>query len=100
MGIACRPRQLRREARGVLFARIGGESDQVVDDDVDGAANGVAGEVGVIHGLGGDALSGESGIAVDEQRQIFGLAAFTGAVLLGAGAPDGDGIDRFKVARI
>ena len=73
---------------------------KIVDDDVNGAADGVAGKVGVIHGLGEDALSGESGVAVDQEREIFFASAFAGAVLLGAGAADGDGIDGFEVAGI
>ncbi len=88
------------EARGVLFGVAGGEAEKIVDDDVDGAADGVSGEVGVVHGLGEDALSGECGVAVDEQREIFFASAFAGAVLLGAGAADGDGVDGFEVAGI
>ena len=79
---------------------VGGEADQIVHDDVNGAAGGVAREVGVVHGLGGNALTGECGVAVDQQRQKFFAAAFAGAVLLGAGASDGDGIDRFQMAGV
>jgi hypothetical protein len=67
---------------------------------VNGAADGVAGEVGVVHGLGEDALSGECGVAVDEEREIFFASAFAGAVLLGAGAADGDGVDGFEMAGV
>ena len=88
------------EARRVLFGVAGGESEQIVDDDVNGAADGVSGQVGVVHGLGENALSGECGVAVDEQRKIFFASAFAGAVLLGARAADGDGIDGFEMARI
>jgi hypothetical protein len=59
------------ETRGVLFQIAGGEAEQIIDHDMNGAADGVAGKVGVIHGLGKDALSGESGVAVDEERKIF-----------------------------
>ena len=38
-------RQIRREAAGVSFAGIGGEADQVVDDDVDGSADVVAAQI-------------------------------------------------------
>jgi hypothetical protein len=88
------------EASGVLFEIAGGESEQVVDDHVNGAADGVTGKIGIVHGLGEDALSGEGGVAVDEEREIFLASAFAGAVLLGAGAADGDGIDGFEVAGI
>ena len=88
------------EARGVLFDIAGGESEQIVDDDMNRAADGIAGKVGVIHGFGEDALSGESGIAVNQEREIFFASAFAGAVLLGARAADGDGIDGFEMAGI
>src|SRR5258706_8959770 len=74
------------EARGVLFEIAGGESEQIVDNHVNGAADGVARKVGIVHGFGEDALSGEGGVAVNQQREIFFSSAFTGAVLLGAGA--------------
>ena len=67
---------------------------------MDRAADGVAGEVGVVQGLGEDALSGECGVAVDEERKIFFAATFAGAILLGAGAADGDGIDGFEMAGV
>src|ERR1700722_12419365 len=89
-----------RETRGVLFRIAGGESEEVVDDDVDGPADGIAGKVGIVHGLGENALSGEGGIAVDEEGEIFFASAFTSAVLLGAGASDGDGVDGFEMARV
>ena len=78
----------------------GGEAEQIVDDHVNRSADRIAGKVGVIHGFGKNALSGESGVAVHEQRKIFFAAAFAGAILLGAGAADGDGIDGFQMAGI
>ncbi len=89
-----------REARGMFFDVAGGESEEIVDDDVNGAADGVAGKVGVIHGFGEDALSGEGSISVNEKRDVFFAAAFSGAVLFGAGAAHGDGIDGFEVTGI
>ncbi len=53
------------EARGMFFGIAGGKAEKIVNDDVNGAADGVSGEVGVVHGLGEDALSGERGVAVD-----------------------------------
>ena len=88
------------EARGVFFGIAGGEAEKIVDHDVNRAADGVAGKVGVVHGLGEDALPGERGVAVDQERKIFFAAAFAGAILLGAGAADGDGIDGFEVAGV
>ncbi len=88
------------EARGVLFVIVRGESEKIIDDDVDGAADGVALEIGVVHGLGEDALSGERGITVDEQGQIFFGSAFASTVLLGASAAYRNGIDSFEMAGI
>ena len=65
--------QVRREAAGVGFARVGGEADQVVDDDVHCAADGVAAQVGKVQGLGGDSLPCESRVAVHDERQDLQL---------------------------
>ena len=43
---------------------------------------------------------GECGVAVDEQREILLASAFAGAVLLGARAAYGDGIDGFEMAGV
>ena len=61
-------RDVGREARRVRFARHGGEADQIVDDDVDGAADGVSLEVGEIQRFGPDALAGEGGVAMHDDR--------------------------------
>ena len=85
----------------------GGEAEQIVDDDVDGAADVVAAERGQVEGLGEDALAGEGGVAVDDDGQrpaacrvavACGLGVDAG--LLGAGAAHGDGVDGFKVAGV
>ncbi len=49
--------------------RRGGEAELVVDDDVHRAADPIAGEAGEVQRLGDDALAGERGVAVDEQRE-------------------------------
>ena len=64
------------------------------------AAHGIARQVGVIQGLGHHALSGESGITVNENGKIFFPAAFSGAILLGARPADRDRIHCFQVAGI
>ena len=89
-----------REARGMLFGVAGGESQQIVDHNVYGAADGVAGKIGVIHGLGKNALTGERSVAVNQQWQILFASAFTAAILFGASAANRDGIDRFEMAGI
>ena len=45
-----------------------GEADLVVDDDVERAAGGVAVELAQVERLLHDALAGERGVAVDQQR--------------------------------
>ena len=88
------------EARGVRFFGLGGESDEVVDDDVDAAADGVAVDAGEVQGLGPDALAGEGGVAVDDDGEDAVDTVGANAILAGAGAAHGDGIDGFEVAGV
>ena len=55
-------------ARGARILRQGGEADLVIDDEMERAAGAIAGELGEVERLGHDALAGEGGVAVDEQR--------------------------------
>ncbi len=87
-------------ARAVLVARIGGETDQVVGDDVNGATDRISRKFGEIQRLGPDALSGKPGIAVDDNGNDLRLAVIAETHLLGAGAADGDRVHSFEVARI
>ena len=66
------------EARGVGLFGEGGEAEQVVDDDLDGAADVVAVQGGEVEGFGPDALAGEGGVAVDDHGED--LAAGRGVV--------------------
>ena len=96
------PRDVGGVAGGAAVLGVGGEADLVVDDDVDRAARGVAGQPGEVQRLGDDALAHEGGVAVDEQRQDpparGGIVAH--AVLLGAGAALDDGVDELEVAGV
>ena len=47
----------------------GREAELVVDDQVDRAADSVAGDVAHVEALGDDALAGERGVAVHQDRQ-------------------------------
>ncbi len=94
------PCQVRGKALRVFFAIAGGEAHQVVHDDMQGAPRGIAGQVRIVHGLGGNALSGKGRVAVHEQRKKFFASTFPGAVLLGACASDGDRINSFEMAGI
>ena len=53
---------------GSRVLRRGGEADLVVDDDVDGPADAVAGQVRQVQRLGDHALAGEGGVAVQHHR--------------------------------
>ena len=64
------------------------------------AAHRVSRKIGIVHGLGENSLACEGGVAVDQQRKIFFAATFSGAILLGASAAYGYGIDRFQMAGI
>ena len=58
-----------RIRRGARIARIGGEADLVVDDEMQRAAGPVAAQTREAEAFGHHALSGESGVAVDQERQ-------------------------------
>ena len=53
-----------RIGRGAGVARIGGEADLVVDDEMDRAAGAVAAQARQAEAFGDDALAGEGGVAV------------------------------------
>ena len=75
--------RIRRRTR---IARIGGEADLVVDDEMHGAAGAVAAQAGEAEAFRDHALPGERGVAVDQQRHHHGavLAGRAVVVLLGA----------------
>jgi hypothetical protein len=77
---------------------VGGEADLVVDDDVDGAAGAIAGKLREIEGLGDDALAGEGGVAVDEEREdACGAPRVAADALAGAGLALDHGVDDLEV---
>ena len=88
------------EARRIALVGVGGKADQVVDDDLDGAAYGEAGYGAQIQGFRPNALTGKRRIAMDEHRQHFGLPGFSQAHLLGTRTAHGDGIHRFQVTGV
>ncbi len=98
-----------RVGRGAPEARIGGEADLVVDDDVDRARRAVTPEARQAHALRHHALAGEGGIAVDQERQHPGAlferhdvaAPLVGMlVLLGARLAEHHRIDDFQMRRV
>ena len=73
---------------------------QIVDDDVNRSADGVATQVGKVQRLGGDSLPGKCRVAMHENRQDLDLAVAAHARLLGARAPQRHRINRFQMAGI
>jgi hypothetical protein len=97
------------KTRRVLLRGTRGETDQIVDDDVNRSADRVCSKIRKIEGFRPDALAGERGVAVHDDGpdfvENFRRAIDVGTVnavasLLGAGASHGDGIDSFEVAWI
>ena len=93
-------RDVGRIGRGPRVHRRGGEADLVVDDDVDGAAGAVALEAREAEALGDDALAGEGGVAVQQDRQHLGALDVAALRLLGADLAEHHRVDRLEVARV
>ena len=80
--------------------RARGEADLVVDDDVDRAAGAVPAQLRQVERLGHDALAGERGVTVHEDRQHRELLAAVEDVLLGAGDALEHRVDDLEVRRV
>ena len=91
--------RIRRRAR---IARISGEADLIVDDEVHRAAGAVTAQPGKPETFRDHALPGERGVAVDQERHHHGAIVRRGAVLilLGAHLAEHDRIDDFQMRRI
>src|ERR1039457_2796048 len=88
------------EAAGIGIARVGGEANEIVDDDMNRAADHVTPQVGEVQGLGHNTLSCESGVSVHQDWQDPGFTHAPDSRLFGARASQSHGIDRFEMARI
>ena len=92
------------ESRGVLLHRPRGEADQIVDDDVNRAADGVGLEVGEIQRFRQNSLARKRGVAVHHDGNNFvGVEARRAAGIAGllcARAAHSDRIDGFQMAGI
>src|SRR5262249_22928011 len=86
--------------RGARLIGQRGEADLVVDDEVNGAAGGVAIELRKIQGLRHNALTGEGRVAVDEYGNDTLARGIAEAILLGAHDAFDHRIDGFEVARV
>ena len=96
--------EVARVARGAPLLGPGREADLVVRDQVQRAPGRIPVEVQEVQRLGDDALSGERGVSVDENRQgdrgIVQALPRRPVGLIGARPPLDDGIHRFEVARV
>jgi len=87
--------------RGAGFRWEGGEADLVIDDDVDGTAGVVTGKLRHIEDLRYDALAGERGVAMEEEREdLVAVVAVIEDALACAGHALDDGVDGLEVAGI
>ena len=90
-----------RIGRGPRIARIGGEADLVVDDEVERAAGPVALEARQAETFRDDALAREGGVAVQQQRHhLLALDLVVQLVLLGAHLAEHHRIDDLEMGRI
>src|SRR4029079_10206824 len=96
--------EVARIARGAALRRVGREPHLVVRDQMERPARRVAGEALQIQRLGDDALTGERGVAVDQDRQrdrrVVEARAGRAIGLLRARPAFDDGIDGLEVARV
>ena len=85
-----------------------GESELIVGDEMNGAADAVAGETRQLKGLGHNALAGKGRVAVSQERGhlvsrhvgSLRVEAVAGEHLLGASLAQYKRIDRFQMRRI
>ena len=89
-----------RVAREAVRPGRRGEPDLVVDDDVDGAADVVAGQLGEAERLRDDALAVERRVAVQEDGDDALALAVAIVVLFGADDALDHRVDGFEVARV
>src|SRR5262245_49177437 len=83
--------------RGARKARRGRETDLIVDDEMQRAAGTVSAQPGKAETLRDHALPGESGIAMQEERQDFFALPVAALILLGADLAKHHGIDDLEM---
>ena len=97
-------RHIRRIGGRTRVGRNGGETDLVIDNQVDRATGAIPFELRKIEHFRDRSLTGECGIAVHQNRQhllaVNLTAAFAQHALAGAGFTFHNGVDGFQVARI
>ena len=96
--------EVARVVGGAPFARVGGEADLVVADEMDRAAGRVALDAGQVERLGHDSLAGEGRVAVDQDRQghraVVVRVRAAAARLLRARPAFDHRVHRFEMARV
>ena len=95
-------RHVGRIGRGARIARIGGEADLVVDDEVQRTAGAVALQVRQREAFRHHALAGERRVAMHQHRQHRNahVRRIAVLVLLGAHLAEHHGIDDFEMRRV
>ena len=89
-----------RITRETAIARVGGEANLIVDDDVDRPAGAVGFKLRHEKRFGDDALAGEGGVAVHQDGDGAFAVVVALAVLLGADHPFDDRVDQLEMAGI
>jgi len=87
------------KTRGMQVGRLGRKTEQVIDDDMNRAADRIRRNPGEIKRFGPDALARERRISVQDNRKNFPEAAgVPEARLFGPRPADDDGVDSFEMA--
>lgn len=81
-------------------AGVGGETDLVVDNDVDGTTGGVGREVVEAHGLVDNALASKGGITVHENSHRVLALSVLAVELQGTGLAEHDRVDSLQMGRV
>jgi hypothetical protein len=92
--------EVRGEARAVGLFRKSGETEQVVDDHLNGSADFVTMQRGEIQRLCPNALSGEGCVAVNDERKNLLHSGFSETFLIGARAAHDHRVGSFQMAWI
>lgn len=77
--------------------RISGETNLVVDDNVNGAVGGVVGKVRQVEGLEHNSLSAEGSVTVKQHGHDFLALTISPVELLGTGLALDNGVARLQV---
>lgn len=91
---------LTRVGAGTVLSWGRGESDLVVDDDVEGSVGGESVQVAHLEGLVDDSLSADCGVSVDDDAHGVVSLAVLGKILDGSSGSHDAGIDGLKVGRV